>query len=435
MTESNTKRFLGLNLNENVSKGNVIALLALSFSTIMLATFIPAVQPYLLDEVLNIPKNDQGAVSGQLLFWGEIVIILTAGFWGALSDKVGRKKVTVVSFILIWLSMVIFAFTKDYWVALLGRLIAAAGLSAASAMIITLMADYIRDDSRGKATGFVGFMNGLGASMAVTVLVKMPQIYEGKGMIATEASLSTYMTMAAIVLVLVFLLGFTVKSGVIKSHDHEEVTSLSQVVVGMKAAKAPGIALAYAASFVARGNLAVVGTFYPLWAAIYGSQVLGMETADALAKGGKVVVISYAASLLFAPIFGIMTDKMNRVNALSVTLLVGVVGYGCTAFVSDPFSVPMMILLVLIGMAEVGCIITSGVLIAEQSPKENRGSVIGVFTLAGAVGILAASVVGGAVFNVMNSGPIVFFGFAALVVLIWSRMLVDKIKIPEMTNS
>ena len=35
----------------------------------------------------------------------------------------------------------------------------------------------------------------------------------------------------------------------------------------------------------------------------------------------------------------------------------------------------------LVGLSEVGCIITSGVLIAQQSPVHIRGSVIGIFNL------------------------------------------------------
>ena len=45
-----------------------------------------------------------------------------------------------------------------------------------------------------------------------------------------------------------------------------------------------------------------------------------------------------------------------------------------------------IILLIFIGLAEVGCVITSGVLIAQQAPERIRGSIIGIFNLVGAVG-------------------------------------------------
>ena len=86
-----------------------------------------------------------------------------------------------------------------------------------------------------------------------------------------------------------------------------------------------------------------------------------------------------------------------------------------------------IISLVFIGMAEVGCIITSGVLIAEQAPDRIRGSVIGIFTLTGAVGILVASVAGGLLFDHwMKTGPFVLFGIAAALVLLWAMALLNE---------
>jgi MFS family permease len=210
-----------------------------------------------------------------------------------------------------------------------------------------------------------------------------------------------------------------------KTHASEERTPLlKQMREGLAEARRPLIALAYAASFVSRGNLAVVGTFFTLWASVYGTQELGMSSAEALSKGGGVLAISYMASLLSAPIFGIMSDRIKRTSALAITLLIGAVGYGSTFFLQDPFSVATIACLILIGMAEVGCIITSGVLIAEQAPDRLRGSIVGLFTLCGAVGILVASIVGGYLFDHwMKTGPFVFFGAISALVLVWTLAL------------
>ena len=58
------------------------------------------------------------------------------------------------------------------------------------------------------------------------------------------------------------------------------------------------------------------------------------------------------------------------------------------------------------------------------SPDRLRGSVVGVFTLTGAVGILVASVVGGYLFDHwMKAGPFVFFGLISALVLVWTLVL------------
>jgi MFS family permease len=84
-------------------------------------------------------------------------------------------------------------------------------------------------------------------------------------------------------------------------------------------------------------------------------------------------------------------------------------------------------------MAEVGCIITSGVLIAEEASERLRGSIVGVFTLSGAVGILIASIVGGYLFDHwLQTGPFVFFGIISALVMVWALIL--RSRLDQQTN-
>lgn len=400
------------------------------FTAIMLATFVPATQPFLLSEVLHIDKDNQGVISGNLNFWGEIVIILSVGLIGSLSDRLGRRLVTTASYAIAAIGIGLYGLAESIGQLYFARCVYSLGIAGISTMIVTLMADYAADNSRGKATGFLGIMNGLGAMVAALVLVKLPAIYQGQGFNAEQAGFATFACIGLLTLIVAVLIFLTLKPGVAIQNEQKK-SVFKQIEEGFTAAKDPGISLAYAASFVARGNLAVVGTFFTLWASIYGTQELGMSSAEALAKGGGLVAISYVASLLSAPIFGILTDKVRRVDAVAITMLVAVIGYGGTFFVSVPFSWQMIVCLIFIGMAEVGCIITSGVLIAQQSPARVRGSTIGVFTFCGAVGILVASIVGGQLFDHwLKSGPFVFFGGAAGVVLIWALFVRTKITPP-----
>jgi MFS family permease len=155
-----------------------------------------------------------------------------------------------------------------------------------------------------------------------------------------------------------------------------------------------------------------------LWATNYGTGVLGLSRAEALAKAGILVGIAQGTALLAAPVFGILSDRIDRVKALAIALTVSGIGYGSTYFVSDPFGGFMIVCAILIGLGEVGCIITSGVLISQQSPERNRGAVIGTFNLSGAVGILVASVAGGWLFDHWREpGPFVLYGLLALVMM------------------
>lgn len=420
---SSSNSFLGIRLTEGVFRGHMLTFYLACYATIMLATFVPQTQPFLLTQVLEMDTSKQGVVSGNLNFWGEIVIIVTVGLWGSLSDRIGRRSVTAVGFLLTAAGIGLYGIARDVNGLYLARGVYSAGIAAITTMIITLMADYASNASRGKATGFLGIMNGLGAMTAALFLLKLPALFQGRGFDATDSAVATYSIMGGVTLLLAMAMYIGLKPGRANSHG-SHVPMLQQLREGVAEARRPVIGLAYAASFVARGNLAVVGTFFTLWASIHGTEVLGLTAAEAIGKGGMVLAVSYTASLLSAPLFGLLSDRVDRVVALAVALFIGAVGYGSTYFLSDPFSVATIICLILIGMAEVGCIITSGVLIAEQAPERLRGSVVGLFTLSGAVGILIASVVGGYLFDHwLKTGPFVFFGLISAAVMVWALIV------------
>ncbi|MCH9695362.1 MAG: MFS transporter [Gammaproteobacteria bacterium] len=395
---------------------------------IMLATFLPQSQAFLLTEYLRIPESEQGVVSGNLNFWGEMVIIATVGLFGALSDRLGRRVVMAFGFLVMGIAFYFYPRATDLNELLLYRLIYSAGIAAVSCMIVTVIADYVRDVSRGKASGFLGVMNGLGAMIAAFVLIKLPARFIANGMSPLDAGITTFNIVMVVALATAIMMWFGLQKR--PPETHEDRPGIAQMIIeGVKAARDPGIALAYGASFVARGNLAVVGTFLALWLTTHGTTELGMSAADALSKAGMIIGISYMAAFAGAPLFGLLTDRMSRTGALMITLATAFLGYGGTFFVTDPFGGVMIFFMILVGLSEVGCIITSGVLIAQQSPARIRGSVIGIFNLTGAIGILVASKVGGYLFdNWRAAGPFVFFGCVALIVLAWALLVQRRVK-------
>jgi MFS family permease len=425
---SQPRKFWGIQLSDSVLPSNLIGFYGACYAGILLATFMPQMQPYLLSEFLHIPESEQGVVSGNIAFWGEIAIIIAAGFWGTMSDKIGRRHVMAVSFVIMAVGVACFPFAKSYPQLILFRIIFGIGIAAFSCMTITILADYVQDKSRGKATGLLGLANGFGAMTTVFLILRLPSILQAQGKDPHTAGIITYFIIAGISLIFAAWMWISLKkhdpaTQVVSNESFLEITKK-----GLYAAKDHGVALAYAAAFVSRGNLAIVGTFFTLWLANYGTSELGLSRADALARGGMIVGIAQGVTLIGAPIFGILSDKLARVDALIISLLVSFVGYGGTFFIDDPFSTKMIICAVFIGLGEVGVIITSAVLIAQQTPKDIRGAVIGFFNLSGAVGILVAAKLGGYLFDHWReSGPFILFGVLALMVTIWAILVRKKV--------
>ena len=178
--------FIGIATQPGVGTGHMLTFYLACYATIMFATFIPQTQPFLLNEVLSVDPAKQGSISGNLNFWGEIVIILSVGFWGSLSDNIGRRSVTTLGFALIAAGIVLYGIAASVNGLLLARVVYSLGIAAVSTMIITLMADYATNASRGKATGLLGVMNGLGAMTAALFLLKLPSIFMGRAWTRTK---------------------------------------------------------------------------------------------------------------------------------------------------------------------------------------------------------------------------------------------------------
>ncbi|MFT5576852.1 MAG: MFS family permease, partial [Bermanella sp.] len=120
---SKGSRFLGLQLVPTIGTGNMSTFYLACIGGIMLATFMPQLQPYLLSEFLNIPQEQQGVVSGNIAFWGEIAIILAVGVWGSLSDKIGRKPVMAAGFGIMAIGIVLYPEARSYHELLIYRVI------------------------------------------------------------------------------------------------------------------------------------------------------------------------------------------------------------------------------------------------------------------------------------------------------------------------
>ena len=88
-------------LTPGVSRINAASYFSTAFLFVTLTTFLGFIQPFLLSEVLQVPADQQGAVTGRLSAFHEGIALLVMGLIGALSDRTGRRIICVVG-LLIW---------------------------------------------------------------------------------------------------------------------------------------------------------------------------------------------------------------------------------------------------------------------------------------------------------------------------------------------
>lgn len=410
---------LGLHAAPGISKTNLWACMGLGFLGTAVITFLPAGQPYILSEVLGLSSDELGRTTGTLQVAAEVALILSLLWYGALADRIGRRPIAVAGLVLCAVGAALYPFAGNTGVLIALRVVFALGIAALHVTMSAITADYVRDPARGKAYGWLGLFSGIGAMIAVLVLVRLPNMLEKGGMDPTAAARAGFLVVAALVLLGALALRFTLSPswGVADTPR----TPLPQLIgEGVRLARDPGVALSYAASFVARADLALVASFLSLWIVDYAKSVRGMSATEALAKSGAIVGIAYTVIVIGAPLFGWLGDRMRRENVVILAQAVAAAAYLSTLLVSDPLGPGMMLVAAFIGLGEIGVITTAGPLLAQQVPARYRGSSFGVQLLCGAVGIFIVSGVGGWLYDLWRpAAPFALSGACGVLVVLF----------------
>ncbi|TCD48637.1 MFS transporter [Chlorobium sp. N1] len=417
MQTANPHRLGPITLADGVLPKNAWTFLYAAFVSIGLVTFISIGQAYILNEHLHIPIEEQGTISGNLVFWTEVVALLFFVPAGVVMDRIGRKPVYIAGMLLLALAYSIYPYAQSVAALTLGRIVYALGIVAVTAGLATVMVDYPAERSRGKLIAVTGFLNGLGIVTLNQFFGSMPEKLIARGMTGIEAGTVAHLGIAALALVTALILSFGLKGGT--PVQREERPALGTLMKsGIAYARNPRIMLSYGAAFVARGDQSIIGTFLPLWGTTAGI-AMGMEPAEAVKKGTLIFIISQAAALLWAPIIGPLIDRWNRVTALTVCMGLATLGYLSLILIENPHEGYSTIFFVLLGIGQISSFLGAQSLIGQEAPKAERGSVIGMFNISGAVGILIITTLGGRMFDLFSpKAPFLVVGAINMLVML-----------------
>lgn len=405
------ERIGAIHLVPGIRRLNGWAFLFSMFFVGILAPFINFAQPYILSEHLAIPKAEQGAMSGDLAFWSEVVMILLSGIMGTWSDRIGRRFVFTFGLGMVGLSYLLYPLASSYQELLSYRLVYAVGMAAIGAMSIALMSEYPADRSRGKLAALVGVLSTFGVMFVVAVLAPLPASFVEAGTSAVEAGRYAYW-IAGGISVFGALTAWLGLSRLI-SVRNAALSFTQRLRMGFSAARSnPLIALSYSGAFVGRSDLVVVVIFLSLWITHVCTEQ-GMSAEEALVEAGIMLGIVQVAGLLFLPIMGILADRMNRVLVLAMATGLALVGYTWLGLLDQPMGPQAYPAAAILGMGQASAILAAMALVGQEVSESNTGAVSGLFSLFGAVGILLATKIGGLLFDSwMPGAPFIITGLA-----------------------
>ncbi|MEE4185865.1 MAG: MFS transporter [Gammaproteobacteria bacterium] len=409
---------LNLRLTNGVTGLNMGTLLFGSFFGIAMMGFINASQPYLFEEVLKIPEKEQGPLAGNLTFLSEIVVICSIGLIGAMSDKIGRKPVWSFGFFMMALGYFLYPFATDSTQLTIFRMLFAVGLAANTAMLPAVANDYCTDASRGKIIAVCFMLNGLGFILLLTPLRLLLGVFtEVTGGDPVQTARLWIWSAAGVCLFVSTVLLLGLKSGAPAQLEKREPL-LATLKIGIRAGKRLRVALAYFSAVVARGDLAVLSTFFVLWLTQEG-MAAGMSVTEASSLALKFYILIQVFALCWLPFFGWIIDRIDRVAGLALAMLLAGGGYASLFFLDSPLGIGMYFSAVLVGMGEMSANLSTLTLIGSVAPEKGRGAVIGLFSLCGAIGILIIAKGGGYLSGIYGPiAPFMLVACANMVVLV-----------------
>ena len=408
-----------------VKRAHFNALLGASFFTIGLMTLVGNLQPYLFNAVLEVPIGEQGKLSGSLASFNEILFLMTASFIGAASDKVGRRPLYALGFVIMASAYVLYPLATEASQLFLFRGIFAIGAACVSSMLAAIIADYAMESSRGRLVGICFFLNGIGVATLVVFGGRLPKIIEAMGAEPVMAARCAYWTVAALCFLPFLIVAFGLQAGA-PARIEKKDPLLTTLRIGLEAAREPRILLAYFSAMVSRGDLAVLSTFFLLWITTYGIGQ-GLSPAEAQAAGTKFFGLAQIMATLWALVVIAFIDKLDRTLALALAMILASASYLIIGSIDDPLGSGMYLAAAFMGIGEMSAILASQSLIGQVAGDRGRGAIIGVFSMFGAAGILMASFVGGILFDAWKpSAPYLLVGAADGVLAMFALVVYFK---------
>ena len=448
-TTKSVATFAGIEVPPELTKSNFFFLFFNTFLIGLLMAVFGILQPAFLKDVIKINQDFAGSINGLLMNLNELATFALVAMVGVLSDRVGRKILAILGFVVLaisfyllgqangiasflqvpaGLSSQICAFLSfvpsrsaeftQYAPGLLTtyviRLFLGVGLILCYPQFITMVADYTYEKDRGKGMAMNGVMMGISSIIIFALFVPI--------MAKTGVLFLIYIIIAV-------ALGGALSTGVfLREHlpeTKQEKVGLMKIIPVVR--KSIALKASYWCCLITRADIIILATFVITWGVKYGKE-LELSTGEATFKASLPMMVMGFATLVAFPILGIMLDKKGRVPVIILALINGGIAMFLLAVSPNPFSPLVYIAMIFAAVGMAGSIAGANTLASDASPKGMVGSILGGLNTMQPIGILFFVGLGGYLFDRFSPGwAFALKGIASLILCMWIFMIKDRI--------
>ena len=387
----------------------------------MVAALTISIQPLLLDTVFGIAFEKEGAINADIQVFAEIASILGVGWFGLLSDRIGRTPIIKWGFLAICVGTLLSLFSLSIGLTVgtgalallyVTRALISSGADAVQLELSTLVGDVSEFHNRPKLLTDVIFMMVFGGTVlsgiimqaaeqkfGIVVIVAIPMIAGIFGYLMTRNNL------------------YDVAEKITRGES-----PLRQVLRFVS--KDPRMQLAFVATFYTRADVIVLSLFYTLWC-ISVSDIVGVSRLFAATHAAVLIALLGASVLASIPIWKVIIERQSRISAIGASLSMAGIGYLSLGLFANPFNWLIVIPMMLIGIGHAGCTVTLQVLTVDIAPRRILGAVLGMAYLTGGAGIIMLTQSGGYYFDAVGPrAPFMLMGTAKLLVTLFAGWLI-----------
>lgn len=373
--------------------------------TICSFVFMNTGQSFLLRELHGLTGGSLSRMAMSLVFADEVLSIALIGFWGYMSDIVGRRFIYSGGFVLVALGFALYpsascvfpdSFGSFFTSLLFFRLIFSLGCSMVASLMVAFLSDFTTAESNERFSGLVGLFSCFGGLLGGVLFPVFP-------------SCDGFYVLAACLFVLSGCIVAFVgdKRGKGKSSCRGCFFSREKILVALRAGKNPLIALSYFSAFAARSVTMINSTLlFPWIAAALRQRGLcpgeaGPGPACPLAKKTSIKHsgMIHTMALVMAPFYGHISSKYSALVSTMIAAAIYFVSDVCLVIVEHPRSLWQYLIMMGKGTGQIGLIVSGLSLASKNSPEDLRGTISGMYGFFGALGILVNSKLAGTLFE------------------------------------